>query len=83
MNLFFTSYFSRCNSFVLLCTIFCLLPIHAKREWVGTNPSEMAPGSKPLGSMKKKFFNNDKIKREDTPIQRLNPQMIKKQQKVQ
>ena len=71
MNLFFTSYFSRCNSFVLLCTIFCLLPIHAKREWVGTNPSELAPGSKPLGSMKKKFFNNDKIKREETPIQKV------------
>jgi hypothetical protein len=57
MNLFFTSYFYRSKFVTFLSTIICLLPIHAKREWVGKNPSELAPDSRPLGSMNEKFFN--------------------------
>jgi hypothetical protein len=57
MNLFFTSYFYRSKFVTFLSTIICLLPIHAKIEWVGKNPSELAPDSRPLGSMNEKFFN--------------------------
>ena len=71
MNLFFTSNFStRIHFPILIINIVCSFPTYllGNKGWNGPTPSELAPGSRPLGSMKKKFFNIDNSKLKEVVV---------------